>query len=111
MIAWAKTGAVQDPGQPVVVGGGNGVELVVVAAGTGHCQTQEGLGQNVDLVVYLVGPGFEGVNGAIEAFAQPEKTGTDRRLPVDPRRAPNAFPPAGLRQRARERSGHRARPG
>ena len=84
MIAWAKPVLCRTPAKPVVVGGGNGVELVVVAAGAGHCQAQEGLGQNVDLVVDLVGPGLEGVNGAVEAFAQPEKTGADRRLPVDP---------------------------
>ena len=86
-----EIGAVQHPGQGVVVAGGDGVELVVVAAGAGHRQAQEGLGEHVDLVVDLVGPGLDRVDGSVEAFAQPEKTGADRRFPVDPVRPQTLF--------------------
>ena len=43
--------ALEDGGQRVVVGGGNGVELVVVAAAAGQCQSQECAARNVDLLV------------------------------------------------------------
>ena len=43
--------AQDEPGQRVVVLASDGVELVVVAAGAGHGQAKERLGEDVDLVV------------------------------------------------------------
>ena len=47
-------GTLEDGGQGVVVGGGDGVELVVVAAAAGQGQAQEGAPRNVDLLVGYV---------------------------------------------------------
>ena len=44
-------GAAEDSGQGVVVGRGDRVKLVVVAPGTGNCQSQHGLANHIQLVV------------------------------------------------------------
>jgi hypothetical protein len=48
-------GAGEDAGQRVVVVGGDRVELVVVAAGAGDRQPQEGAGDGVDALLPLLG--------------------------------------------------------
>ena len=75
-------GAVHDSGKGVVIRGRNGVELVIVAARACHGQAQEGLAENVDLVVHLVGAGFDGVGRAVDDLAEPVKAGAQGRLPV-----------------------------
>jgi len=45
----ARTGKRSE--ERVVVCRGDGVELVVVAAGAGDCETEEGFGEHVDLIV------------------------------------------------------------
>ena len=47
-------GVEENPCQGVIVLGGNGIELVVVAAGAGDRQAQNGPGQGVDLVIHGV---------------------------------------------------------
>ena len=68
-------GGGQDPKGGVVVGGRDGVELVVVAAGTGHRQALRGLEQHVDLVVDLIGPGLDGIRRGIEHLPKPVHAG------------------------------------
>ena len=46
-----RLGAAKDPGQSVVVGGANAIELVVVAAGTGEREAEEGPAGDIDLVI------------------------------------------------------------
>ena len=75
---FADVGAVHDSGQRVVIGRGNGVELVIVATGAGDGEPQECLADDVDLVVNLVGAGLDRVGGAVEDFSKPVNTGADR---------------------------------
>ena len=67
--------AVQDPVERVIVLGGNGVQLVVVAAGAGHRQTLKSLGEGVDLVVDHVGADFpEGHAVVVTHLSQAEES-------------------------------------
>ena len=68
---------VHDTGHAVVVGGGDGIEFVIVAAGAGDGEAEEGFADDVELVVDGVRFGFDGVGGAVEDFAEPEEVGAE----------------------------------
>ena len=81
-----RTGAVQDPVQGVVVLDGNGIQLVVVAAGAGHGEPLEGPGEGVDLVVHHVGADLAELDAVVVPHLPHEqKGGTGGRL-VDAQR-------------------------
>ena len=44
-------GALEDPGQGVIVGSGNGIELVIVTACTAKRLTEKGLANGIDLFI------------------------------------------------------------
>ena len=65
----------QDTVERVVVFGGDRVQLVIVAAGTGNRQPLKSLGERVDLVVDHVGADFpEGHAVVVTHFPQPEES-------------------------------------
>ena len=51
----------QDSSQGVVVLARNGIELVIVAAGTAYCEPKDGLAECINLFVDAVRPFFHGV--------------------------------------------------
>ncbi len=73
-------GARDDAGQTVVIFGGNGIELVVVAAGTRDRQAEKAAAQRVDAVVVLI----ESFRIAIINRAEGEEAECRRRFPADP---------------------------
>ena len=72
--------ALQVAGQGVVVLRGDRVELVVVAAGAGDGQAQEGLGEDVDLVVDAVRLVLADVDRRMRPLAEEEEAGAEDRL-------------------------------
>ena len=65
----------------VIVGGRDGVELVIVTAGTGYRQALKGLSQRVDLVINHVRTNLAETNTIVMAqFSQTQERGSDQRL-------------------------------
>src|SRR5262249_46512061 len=73
----------QEAGQGVVVSGGEGVELVVVAAGAAQREAQERLAHYVYLVVNSVGLILRDVYRRVVALAEPPEARADDRF-VEP---------------------------
>ena len=67
-------------GEGVVVFVGNGVELVVVAAGTAHGQPEKRLAEGVDAVVHPVGLVLRNVDRPMHRLAQKPESRADDRL-------------------------------
>ena len=77
---FAHRGGVHDAGHAVVVGGGNGIELMIVAPGAGDREPKESFADDVELVVDHVGLGFGGIGGAVENLSKPKEIGGQRRF-------------------------------
>ena len=85
-----QPGAAEDAQQGVVILRGDGVELVVVAAGAGHRGRLERLGERVDLVVRHVEADLGEVDAVVVGdLAEPIEGRADHRL-VDPFRGVQA---------------------
>ena len=67
----------EEAGEGVVVGGGDGVELMVVAAGAGDGEAEEGFGKGIDHVVDAVGFVQPHVGGGVDGFTEIPEAGSD----------------------------------
>ena len=85
-----QPGAEEDARQGVVVLGGDRVELVIVAAGAGDREAEEGPADDVDLVVDVVGDHLLLVHVAGHEVGDGQQAGGDEPVRVDP---------AGMRRR------------
>ena len=80
------SGGPQEGTQAVVIAGGDGVELVVVAARAGHGQAQESLRKDVHLVVDPIGLILQGIDRGMGRLMQVPETGCQHRfIETDPR--------------------------
>ena len=73
-------GTGEEPGQGVIIPGRDRVELVVVAAGTTDGQAEEGLAQDVHLIVDPRGAILAEVDGRMRPLVEPEKARSQDRL-------------------------------
>src|SRR3954454_24155484 len=72
--------ALQKTSQGVIVFRGDGIELVIVATSTGDGQTEEGLGEDVDLVVNPAQFLFTCIDRRMSSLTQKKETGAQKRL-------------------------------
>src|SRR5262249_17732299 len=70
----------EEAGQGVVIAAGDRVELVIVTAGAGYGQAEEGLGHHVDLIVDAADLFLTNVHRRMDALAQVEEPGREDRL-------------------------------
>ena len=75
-------GAPENPGQGVVVPGGDGIEEVIVAAGAAEVETEEGLGRGGHLLIDDVHAQGVGIGAVCEPRADGEKAGSGKQIEV-----------------------------
>src|SRR5262245_51194404 len=73
-------GAMHEPSKRIIVPGRDRVELVVMAPSAADTQSQEGLGQDVDLVVDPPHLLFEDIHGRMRPLAEEVEAGSQDRL-------------------------------
>lgn len=77
LFVFVSAGALEEAGEGVVVGGGDGVEFMVVAAGAGDREAEEGFGKGIDHVVDAVGLVQSHVGGGVDGFTEIPEAGSD----------------------------------
>src|SRR5262249_41367408 len=66
--------AFQETKQGVVITGGNGVELVIMATGAGHSQAQERFGHDIEAVIEPGGLVLSRIDRRMDLFSQKPKS-------------------------------------